>query len=170
MDVSKLRRRGALGWLGLLVSGGVLLVRGAEARPALRAGPSPARRDDAPGPQSLVGLVAGDYRVSAVGAIVHGAMALQLERADGDAFSVDVCAADDAPGAPRGPARTAHLELFVATVGQGDRPTHEAHGLAVRALARALGEREHVVPVGHLLPLRERLARHGDRLFTRPTR
>lgn len=175
MNFDPLPRRDVLGVLGLVVPG-LLVARGAAASPhptpvipATPEKPSPpGDAFQAPAPSALVGLAAGAYRVTQASEIHQGAFSLQLTNPQGDTFSVEVCALDEQTGAQRGPARTTHLELFVKNEGHGNERTHEGRGLAVMALARELQHHEHAVPVGRLLPLRERQQRYKAHLYSTP--
>ncbi|MCS6899989.1 MAG: hypothetical protein RMJ98_13610 [Myxococcales bacterium] len=175
MNFDQLPRRDLLGVLGWMVPA-LLVPRGAaaspQATPTTPATPPPAPVSlppqdafQAPAPSMLVGLAAGVYRVTEVSEIYQGAFSLQLTGPGGDTFFVEVCALDEQPGAQRGPARTHHLELFVRNEGHGNAHTHEGRGLAAMALARELQHYEHVVPVGRLLPLRERQRRYREHLY-----
>lgn len=176
MDFKSLDRRKALGLTGAALAG-VLVSNKAQATPSHTQASTPAspavsptdacRTTDefsAPAPTFLVGLSAGRHKVTEVSPINHGGFSLRLDDGQGDSFSVDACAADDRHGALRGPGRTQYLELFLANKGDGGAPTHEAHGLAVMALAENLRHHEHAVPVAKMLPLSERIARYSEQL------
>lgn len=169
MNFKTINRRGALGWLGVAVPG-LLVASNASANKgsvAAIAPVSPAASDPlaAPAPVALVGLAAGSYRVAEAGPIERGAFQLRLADDQGDSFLVDICAFDGADDAPRGPARTSYLELFVVNAGHGGSRTHEGRGLAVMALAASLQHHEHVVPVGRLLVLRDRQRLFSHQLY-----
>lgn len=108
-------------------------------------------------PTTLGGVTVGDaivgFRVAALHEPRLGGIAIVLEAEHGR-FQVDVLRRD--PDGPAGVAETRALALFVANRGDGRRPTDEAQGLAVMALARALDDAE--APDG-LLTFRERRER-----------
>ncbi len=91
--------------------------------------------------------------VTEIGEIEHGTIPLTFVDAAGETFMVDLLRRDDAvPGV----ANAGSVALYMR-IGPDPQDTTEAHGLAVMALARRLGEREAAgLAVPSLLTLRER--------------
>jgi hypothetical protein len=100
----------------------------------------------------------GGTRVRAVHGVHMGGVAVVLETADGARVQVDVLRR--AEGVVKGVATTRHLSLYLSNDGNGQQASHETHGLAIMALARALARREEAgARPPALLTLPERNAR-----------
>lgn len=173
MNHSTVNRRGALAFFGIGMAGAAVARSARAANPevgssAPQAGPvgERATENHAPAPALPVGMAAGSYRVAAVGAVVHGAFSVKLSNEAGDSFVVEVCKRDLGVGALGAPARSEHLEVFVANEGDGNAPTREAHGLAAMAFAAALQPHEAHLASAPLLTMRERLDRFGTAVLT----
>ena len=107
----------------------------------------------------VAGSQLGAWRVERGSEVRHGAVTIALRDAHGEEFFLDVCHRDNGLGAPQPPARSERCEVFVANVGDGAKPTNEAHGQAAMALAEILRANEQRAGVAGLLTLRDRLAR-----------
>lgn len=173
MSNATVDRRTALVALGVATTAGLLgaavTTRLASDEPAADetaaapAAPLPPRE-----PGSLVGLLAGPYQAIHATGVEHGAIVVTLRDETGDAFRVTLCARDDSAAALRGPARTAKFDVFVDNEGAGDTPTVERHGLAAMDLASGIRLMEHELDASALLPLGQRLARHGAEINRPP--
>lgn len=165
-----MKRRGLLAAAGAAFVGttAVHIARGgdvqkpeASAEPAAKAPAKQAEAAKLPAPEGVLGLSAGGYRVTEVSPIQFGGFALTLTGEKGDSFTVDVCARGEGH---TGVARTASLELYLRNDGQGDTPTHEAHGLATMALAGSLSRVEASINTTAMLPLATRLKVYGPEI------
>lgn len=162
--LSPLHRRAVL--KGLLI-GGVSVVplagyalrqpRGAEdRRPGARklardgTGAASARqgrgsaRSSAPPWELVAPLVVGSYvgsgwRVKALSAIRQGAAVLTLAHLSGEVAEIHVCRRS---GLARGLAHTAYLDLLLMNDGDGELPTPEGVGRAVKTVAMRIARRE----------------------------
>jgi hypothetical protein len=115
----------------------------------------------------VVGSSIGRWQITALGALHAGAVSVQLSGLDGQLFHIDICARDDAPGAPEPPAHTDHCDLFIANEGKGNDPTVEDQGLAAMALAEVIRTHENTTDLHGLMTLRARLDLHGANVVRR---
>jgi hypothetical protein len=145
--MKKFQRRALL--RGLMVGGVALTVPFAGR--ALRA-PGDPRRSAEPTEQPrggppwplLAPVAAGSYlgsgwRVRNLSRVREGAAVLSLSRGSGERAEVHVCRRS---GLPRGLAHTAQLDLLLMNDGDGDLPTPESLGRAVKTVALRVGRRE----------------------------
>ena len=131
---------------------------GQEDLPAARApqrGPRPA--GSRPPWELLAPLAAGTYvgsgwRVKALSAVKQGAAVLSLVHLSGEVAEIHVCRRS---GLPSGLAHTAHLDLYLMNDGDGERPTPEGVGRAVKTVALRVARRERAelgaVPAPHAM-------------------
>lgn len=172
MSNATVDRRTALVALGVATTAGLIAAAGAtsaistttvaDAAPALP--PPEVPREHG----SLVGIAAGPYTAVHATDVEHGAVVVTLRDATGDAFRVTLCARDESEAALRGPASTARFDVFVDNEGAGDTPTVERHGLAAMDFASGVRLMEHELAYEGLLPLAQRLARHGAEINRAP--
>ena len=167
MSTFNVSRRQLVSLLGLAAV--VVPCGSAVAAPRAVARPAPAKGGGKPAsdPAALLaplhdGSKLGPWQLQAISAVHAGAVTVRLRDARGRCLCVDICARDDAPGALLGPARTARHDLFLANECDGERPTHEDHGLATMALAEIIRTNEHGVQLEGMLTLRDRLRLHRD--------
>jgi hypothetical protein len=114
--------------------------------------------------QLRVGQRFGRWTVSAVHPLYDGALHVDVKGEDEHQFVLEILARDLSPLAPRPPAVTDGLAIFVRNGGDGWLPTAEEQGLAAMTLAHALSTSAQGGPVAGLLTYSERFARHQDTL------
>lgn len=143
--LKKVDRRAVL--KGLAIGGATLMLPFAgPSRDAQHAqgGDAPPREGFGP-PWSLIAPVtAGSYlgagwRVRSLSRVQEGAAALALVHRSGERAEVHVCRRG---GLTRGLAQTAHLDLLLMNDGDGDQPTPEGLGRAIKTVALRVIRRE----------------------------
>lgn len=107
----------------------------------------------------------GRWTVRSVSAVKAGAVRVGVAGADDREFVLEILARDASPLAPRPPASTDALAIFVRNGGDGWAPTIEDQGLAAMTLASALTARAQGGPIAGLLTHSERVVRHRDTLM-----
>jgi hypothetical protein len=158
---AKISRRAAVGLLGASAAAGTWVAdkvneAATASADAAFAGEASALR---------VGERFGRWTVRSVSGVRDGALSVGVAGADGHAFVLEILARDASPLAPRPPASTDALAIFVRNGGDGWSPTIEDQGLAAMTLASALTARGLGGPVAGLLTHAERVARHRDTLI-----
>ncbi|APR79798.1 Hypothetical protein A7982_05145 [Minicystis rosea] len=104
------------------------------------------------------------WTVAAVHPVRDGALHIEVKGADDHAFVLELLAPDASALAPRPPAATEGLAIFVRNGGDGWLPTAEEQGLAAMTLADLLSKSGQGGPVAGLLTYSERFARHHELL------
>lgn len=104
------------------------------------------------------------WQVVAIGAMVAGAVTVELRGDDGQTFRLEVLARDPSHLAPRPPGLTERLAVYVANGGDGWLPTVEDQGLAAMTLAEVIRANEARHAHGFLTHA-QRVAVEGDRLL-----
>src|SRR5262245_51381711 len=155
---SSISRRSAVGALGVGVLAGTLIQRGDDQAVETVATVGAA---DALGPIQ-VGTRFARWTVVAVDPIVDGALALTVAGEDGHQFRLELLARDASPLAPRPPAETDHLAIYVSNGGDGWLPTMEEQGLAAMTLADVLRLRGIDAPIDGLLTHAAHVAAHRE--------
>lgn len=148
----RISRRSAVSLMGAGGLAGVLVGQAASERAA-----EPVAASALP---LQVGQRFGRWTISAIYAITDGALQIGIEGADSREFVLELMARDPSPLAPRPPASTDALAIFVRNGGDGWLPTAEEQGLAAMTLARVLESSGHVGPVAGLLTHSERVVQH----------
>ncbi|MBW2525588.1 MAG: hypothetical protein JRI23_15500 [Deltaproteobacteria bacterium] len=126
------------------------LARGEELRRGQTPGPAPVSQRrlrpsgtqppwDVLAPLRVGTYVGSGWRVKALSAVKRGAAVLTLAHLTGEVAEVHVCRRS---GLPRGLAHTAHLDLYLMNDGDGDLPTPEGVGRAVKTIALRITRRE----------------------------
>jgi len=106
----------------------------------------------------------GRWVITAVHPLEDGVLVLDVAGADGRVFSLELLARDASPLAPRPPASTEALAVYVRNRGDGWSPTEEEEGLAAMTLAHLLDTSGHGGAVAGLLTHTQRVVHHGDKL------
>lgn len=131
--------------------------------------PAPPEADDTPsfGARLIapltVGMKLGGCTLNKIADVTHGALGILLSDSQGHAFSVEVCARDEA--SPPSPAETEKFQLYLVNEGDGSIPTVEEHGIAAMAIASAIRRNEREVDASAFLTLRQRLAYHPSEIL-----
>ena len=107
------------------------------------------------------------WTIGAIEPLREGAVTVIARSDGGHDFRLEVLARDAAPLAPKPPAETARLAIFVRNGGDGWLPTVEEQGLAAMALAQILSRNEDAISVEGFLTHAERIATHGKRLLSK---
>jgi hypothetical protein len=156
----RISRRAAVGLLGAGGFAGALVVGGSAA-----SCPSGAASVEAgKGLPLAVGQRFARWTVTAVHPIEDGALRVGVKGADEHEFVLEVLAADASPLAPRPPASTEGLAVFVRNGGDGWLPTAEEQGLAAMTLASVLTNAGAGGPIAGLLTHTERVVEHHAKL------
>jgi hypothetical protein len=157
----RISRRAAVGLLGAGGLAGALIVGGGAA-----SGPSGAAIAEA---RAALPLVVGQrfarWTVTAVHPVEDGALRVGVKGVDEREFILEVLAADMSPLAPRPPAATEALAIFVRNGGDGWLPTAEEQGLAAMTLASVLTNAGAAGPVAGLLTHAARVVEHHAKLM-----
>lgn len=106
------------------------------------------------------------WSIVAIEPLRLGAVTVVARGDDGHDFRLEVLARDAAPLAPKPPAETARLAIYVRNGGDGWLPTVEEQGLAAMTLAQILVRNEASCSVEGLLTHAERISRHEKRLLS----
>jgi hypothetical protein len=107
-----------------------------------------------------VGSRFGRWTVSAIHPVTDGALRIGVRGAEQHEFVLEILARDPSPLAPRPPAATEALSIFVRNGGDGWLPTDEEQGLAAMTLAHWLSTSGRSGPIAGLLTYCERMAVH----------
>jgi hypothetical protein len=149
-------RRSAMGMMGA----------GSLAAAIVGGAGSEARSLPAPGALPVeVGTRFGRWTVSAIHPVADGALRIGVRGAEQHEFVLEVMARDPSPLAPRPPAATEALSIFVRNGGDGWLPTEEEQGLAAMTLAHLLSTSGRGGPIAGLLTHGERVALHHATLM-----
>ena len=152
----KISRRSAVGAMGAGGLAGVLASR-MESAPARSQAIS-----GAPSALVQVGTRFGRWTVTAVHPIEDGALRIGCKGADEREFVLEVLARDASPLAPRPPATTDGLAIYVSNGGDGWLPTAEEQGLAAMTLAHVLSSTGKGGAIDALLTQAERVVTHAS--------
>jgi hypothetical protein len=106
----------------------------------------------------------GRWTVSAVHPIEDGALHVDVRDAEQHEFVLEVLARDPSPLAPRAPAVTEGLSIYVRNGGDGWHPTAEEQGLAAMTLADMLTAKGRGGAIAGLLSHTDRVLVHGEML------
>lgn len=155
----KISRRSAVGVMGVGSLAGMLVSR-------LESAPARAQATSGTdlGPIQ-VGALFGRWTVTAVHPIEDGALRIGCKGADDREFVLEVLARDASPLAPRPPATTAGLAVYVSNGGDGWLPTEEEQGLAAMTLAHVLTTTGRGGAIDALLTQADRVVSHRATLL-----
>ena len=106
------------------------------------------------------------WTIVAIEPLRAGAVTVVARGEDGHDFRLEVMARDAAPLAPKPPAETDRLAVYVRNGGDGWLPTVEEQGLAAMTLAQILRRNEASCSVSGLLTHAERIDKHEKRLLS----
>lgn len=114
-------------------------------------------------PLSAGSSIGGGWSLASLSPVAAGASILTLAHRDGRKTRVHLCAWSEAP---RGVAHTALLDMVVMDGGQGDQPTEESLGRALRSLASRIRRNEldsgvNLSELARMQSHEERVARYG---------
>ncbi|MFT4979436.1 MAG: hypothetical protein ACI8S6_005346 [Myxococcota bacterium] len=103
------------------------------------------------------------WQVAALSSVERGAAVLSLSHRDGRDANVHLCAH---AGRPRGLAHTALFDLILMDGGQGDQPTDEGLGRALKNLSarirrNEISDRADLRPLAHMMTHAERVELYG---------
>lgn len=149
-------RRAAVGLMGASGLAGALVIGGGAAGPAIA--------ESGKGLPLAVGQRFARWTITAVHPVEEGALRVGVKGADDHEFILEVLAADSSPVAPRPPAATDALAIFVRNGGDGWLPTAEEQGLAAMTLASVLTNAGAGGPIAGLLTHAARVVEHHAKL------
>ena len=169
---ANISRRSAVGLMGAGSLAGVLVSRLESAPARAQAAPlsgAAGATVDASGVADLspiqVGARFGRWTVTAIQPIEDGALRIGCKGADEHEFVLEVLARDASPLAPRPPATTDGLAVYVSNGGDGWLPTQEEQGLAAMTLAHVLSTNGKGGAIGALLTQADRVVAHHAKLL-----
>ncbi len=145
-------RRSAMGLLGAGVVAGAAIANGSNERVA--------HHDLGPVAE---GFTFARWTVKRI-ETEDGALVVTVAGHDGEAFSLEILARDTSPLAPKPPASTEGLAIFVRNGGDGASPTDEEQGIAAMTFAQVLDAQGRGGAIAGLLTHADRIAVLGDRL------
>ncbi|MFT5679167.1 MAG: hypothetical protein ACI8RZ_000071 [Myxococcota bacterium] len=114
-------------------------------------------------PLSAGSSIGGGWSLAGLSPVAAGASVLTVAHRDGRQTRVHLCTWSEAP---RGVAHTALLDMVVMDGGQGDQPTEESLGRALRSLASRIRRNEldsgvDLAELARMQSHEERVARYG---------